>query len=65
MSTIFDLLHSKDKSEDYAIRGLLAIEKVRQSAAGQAIWHSTNFPPPPPTCLIKQNVNCVSIYERS
>ena len=46
MSTIFDLLHSKDKSEDYAIRGLLAIEKVRQSAAGQAIWHSTNFPPP-------------------
>lgn len=45
MAAVYDLLNSKDKSEDYAIRGLLVLEKVRRSVAGQAMPHSTVFPP--------------------
>jgi hypothetical protein len=45
MAAVYDLLRSKDKSEDYAIRGLLALEKIRRSVGGQAMRLSSVFPP--------------------
>jgi hypothetical protein len=44
MAAVYDLLSIKAKSQDYARRGLIELEKVRQSAAGQAMRHSTIFP---------------------
>ncbi len=45
MATIYELLGVKAQCHEYAKRGLLELQKNRQSAAGQAMGDSTVFPP--------------------
>lgn len=45
MAAIYELLGVKAKCHEFAKRGLLELQKIKQSAAGQAMRHSTVFPP--------------------
>lgn len=45
MAAIYELLGVKARCQEYAKRGLLELQKTRQSAAGQAMRDSTVFPP--------------------
>ena len=45
MAAIYELLGVKAQCHEYAERGLLALQKARQSAAGQAMRDSAVFPP--------------------
>jgi hypothetical protein len=44
MAAVCELLGGKAQAHDYAKRGLLELQKIRQSAAGQAMRDSTDFP---------------------
>lgn len=45
MAEIYELLDVKAQCHEYAKRGLLELQKTRQSAAGQAMRESAIFPP--------------------
>jgi hypothetical protein len=45
MAAIYELFGVQAKCHEYAKRGLLELQKSRQSAAGQAMRDSTFFPP--------------------
>jgi len=45
MAAIYELLGVKAQCHEYAKRGLLEVQNVRQSAAGQAMRDSSAFPP--------------------
>lgn len=45
MATIYELLGVKAQCHEYAKRGLLELQKIRQSAAGQAMRASSVFSP--------------------
>jgi hypothetical protein len=45
MAAIYELLGEKAQCHEYAKRGLLELQKTRQSAAGQAMRDSAVFPP--------------------
>jgi hypothetical protein len=45
MAAIYELFGVKAQCHEYAKRGLLELEKTRQSEAGQAMRDSAVFPP--------------------
>jgi hypothetical protein len=45
IAEVLGLLGTKAKSQEFARRGLLKLQEVRQSAAGQAMHDSAAFPP--------------------
>jgi hypothetical protein len=45
IAEVLGLLGAKAKSQDFARRGLLELQKVRQSATGQAMRDNAAFPP--------------------
>ena len=45
MATVYGMLGIEAKRREWAERGLLELQRIKQSAAGQAMRHSTVFPP--------------------
>jgi hypothetical protein len=45
MATVYGMLGIDAKRREWAERGLLELQRIKQSAAGQAMRHSTVFPP--------------------
>jgi hypothetical protein len=45
LATVYRLIGREDKAHNWAARGLARLEQLKQSKAGQALRHSTVFPP--------------------
>lgn len=45
MATVYGMLGIEAKRREWAERGLSELQRIKQSAAGQAMRHSTIFPP--------------------
>lgn len=57
MATVYGMLGIEAKRREWAERGLSELQRIKQSAAGQAMRHSTIFPL---TCSNRKNGYCVA-----